>query len=125
MKKIPVRCVISSLLFVGSLAITHPVWAHAHLKMAVPADNSEVSVSPKQLKLQFSEALEAAFSGVQLKDAKGSVVPTASSSRDPADKRSLIVPLDKPLAAGKYQVDWHALSVDGHKTQGQYSFSVK
>ena len=27
--------------------------------------------------------------------------------------------------AGKYTVDWHVVSVDGHKTKGQYTFSVK
>jgi len=35
------------------------------------------------------------------------------------------VPLKTPLAAGDYQVNWHVLSVDGHKTQGSYRFSVK
>ncbi|MDU5691430.1 MAG: copper resistance protein CopC, partial [Citrobacter freundii] len=29
------------------------------------------------------------------------------------------------LEAGKYTVDWHVVSVDGHKTKGQYTFSVK
>ncbi|MBX9334482.1 copper resistance protein CopC, partial [Serratia marcescens] len=25
---------------------------------------------------------------------------------------------------GKYNVSWHVVSVDGHKTKGQYSFTV-
>ncbi len=31
----------------------------------------------------------------------------------------LVVPLDGPLGAGAYTVDWHSLSTDGHKTSGQ------
>ncbi|WP_250381188.1 copper resistance protein CopC, partial [Escherichia coli] len=26
---------------------------------------------------------------------------------------------------GTYIVDWHVVSVDGHKTKGHYTFSVK
>jgi len=37
----------------------------------------------------------------------------------------MIVPLEQPLTEGKYTVSWHVVSVDGHKTHGQYSFSVK
>jgi methionine-rich copper-binding protein CopC len=35
------------------------------------------------------------------------------------------VGLSQPLQAGSYQVNWHVLSVDGHKTAGSYRFSVK
>jgi methionine-rich copper-binding protein CopC len=36
-----------------------------------------------------------------------------------------VVPLEQALKAGTYQVDWHVVSVDGHKTKGSYHFSVK
>jgi methionine-rich copper-binding protein CopC len=29
------------------------------------------------------------------------------------------------LPPGEYTVAWHVVSVDGHKTKGQYTFSVK
>ena len=51
--------------------------------------------------------------------------PAAKASRSEQDKTQLIVPLDQTLEAGKYTVDWHVVSVDGHKTKGQYTFSVK
>lgn len=107
------------------LLITQQAQAHAHLKTAIPADKSEVTASPKQLTLKFTEDLEASFSGVELKDPKGVTVATGKATLDASDKSSLIVPLDKALDAGKYQVDWHALSVDGHKTKGEYTFTVK
>ncbi|EIQ0044676.1 TPA: hypothetical protein IF306_004393 [Escherichia coli] len=44
---------------------------------------------------------------------------------DPKDKATLIVPVSTTLDKGQYEVDWTALSVDGHKTQGKYTFTVK
>ncbi|EFF0775469.1 hypothetical protein CCF12_004236, partial [Escherichia albertii] len=41
------------------------------------------------------------------------------------DKNQLIIPLADPLKPGTYTVNWHVVSVDGHKTKGQYTFSVK
>lgn len=99
--------------------------AHAHLKNSQPAAKSEVSVSPTQLTLNFTEDLEAKFSGVELKDSKGSVIKTDKATLSPDSKAELIIKLDSPLKTGSYEVDWHALSVDGHKTQGSYNFSVK
>jgi methionine-rich copper-binding protein CopC len=29
-----------------------------------------------------------------------------------------------PLAAGTYKVEWHAVSVDTHKSEGAYRFKV-
>ncbi|WP_313160064.1 copper resistance protein CopC, partial [Mixta calida] len=53
------------------------------------------------------------------------VMPTAEVERAPQQHNQLIVPLEKPLPGGSYQVNWHVLSVDGHKTKGSYTFSVK
>ncbi|EPT4862193.1 copper resistance protein CopC, partial [Klebsiella pneumoniae] len=41
------------------------------------------------------------------------------------DQKQLIVPLADSLKPGTYTVDWHVVSVDGHKTKGHYTFSVK
>ena len=40
-------------------------------------------------------------------------------------RSEIVVPLQEPLAPGRYQVKWHAVSADTHKTQGQFSFEVK
>ena len=34
-------------------------------------------------------------------------------------------PVAETLRPGEYTVAWHVVSVDGHKTKGQYTFSVK
>ena len=43
---------------------------------------------------------------------------------DPNNKSELDVKL-KPLEAGTYTVKWHALSVDTHTTEGDFTFQVK
>lgn len=99
--------------------------AHAHLKSQYPAANASVDAAPQALTLTFSEDIEPAFSGLQVTGPDAKAVPLAKAQRNGAKKNELIVPLEKPLTSGAYQVKWHVLSVDGHKTKGSYSFSVK
>ena len=58
-------------------------------------------------------------------DAQKQVIKTGTATRDEKNKEQLTVPLDQTLTPGTYQVDWHVVSVDGHKTKGSYHFSVK
>ncbi|MDZ7278190.1 copper homeostasis periplasmic binding protein CopC [Pantoea eucrina] len=108
-----------SLLFSG-LAL-----AHAHLKTPSPADNAQLTSSPTSLTLTFSEDIEPAFSGVELLNDHQQPVALKKAAVNPEQPAQLIVPLSQPLVAGEYHVKWHVLSVDGHKTQGSYRFSVK
>ncbi|MCX8956206.1 CopC domain-containing protein YobA [Erwinia psidii] len=117
-----------SVFFISALlagAFSPQVFAHAHLKSQYPAANARVTASPQALTLTFSEDIEPAFSGVDLTDAGQKSVPLAKAQRAPQQHNQMIVPLEKPLVSGLYQVNWHVLSTDGHKTSGTYSFSVK
>jgi methionine-rich copper-binding protein CopC len=106
------------------LAITPAVaFAHAHLEKAEPAVGSTINVAPHELVLHFSEQLEGAFSGAIVTDAKGATV-SGKATVDANDRKVMRVPL-KPNGGGTYKVNWHALSVDTHKTQGSFSFTVK
>lgn len=99
-------------------------FAHAHLQAEVPAANAVVAQSPAALSLTFSEGLEAALSGASLKGPDGTPAPTGIAALDPADDKVMIVPISGHLAAGRYVVEWHALSKDGHATHGTYRFDV-
>jgi methionine-rich copper-binding protein CopC len=106
----------------GSLLAASSVWAHAHLKSQTPAADSTVS-APAQLRLEFSEGVEAAFTKVTItKD--GATVPVKSLATEGSDKKILIVTPAEPLSAGTYKVEWHAVSVDTHKSEGAYGFKV-
>ncbi|WJW93112.1 CopC domain-containing protein YobA [Enterobacter pseudoroggenkampii] len=115
---------VCALVFLTSTMMTSSALAHAHLKQQIPAADSLVS-APQALTLHFSEGIEPGFSGVVVTDAQKQVIKTGTATRDEKNKALLTVPLEQPLTSGTYQVDWHVVSVDGHKTKGSYHFSVK
>ncbi|GAA0479427.1 MULTISPECIES: copper homeostasis periplasmic binding protein CopC [Tatumella] len=119
------KSVIFAMVLPGSLLLSQQALAHAHLTLASPASQSEISVPPQQLTLHFSEDLEPAFTGASLSDENGSKVTTGKGTVKASAKNVLVVPVTHPLSHGAYQVNWHALSVDGHKTTGSYRFRVK
>ena len=106
----------------GSLLVSSCVFAHAHLKSQVPAADSTVS-APSELRLMFSEGVEASFTNVSI-TRDGSAVPVKNLATEGSDKKTLIVTPAAPLAAGAYTVEWHAVSVDTHKSEGAYRFKV-
>lgn len=124
MRPIAVRALRVSALLAGFLA-NAAAFAHAHLQQQTPAAGSEVSTSPQTLTLNFSEGIETRFSGVTLSGPQQKTVKTGELTRSDSNQAQLIVPVAEPLAAGDYTVDWHVVSVDGHKTKGQYHFTVK
>lgn len=99
--------------------------AHAQVDHSTPAKNAIIQTSPANVSLTMTEGLEGAFSSLSLMDAGGNAVPTGKSALAPNDNRTLILPIATVLPAGMYTVKWQALSKDGHKTQGSWSFSVK
>jgi len=107
--------------------ITSPAFAHAHLESQLPAADSEVS-APKELRLEFSEGVEDKFTKVAISlDGPGQtteIIQTQSVATNPDDKKVLIVVPAVPLVPGKYKVEWHAVSVDTHKSEGVYRFKV-
>src|SRR5215468_310579 len=104
--------------FIGGLAHAHPA-----LKTADPAQGATV-LSPKEIRLTFTEDLVAKFSGLTVRDQSGNLVETASPAVDPNHKHELVVPISKPLQPGTYDVDWHAVSIDTHRVSGHFSFKV-
>ncbi len=99
-------------------------FTHAMLEHAVPAVGSTVAVPPKEIRLKFSEAVEAAFCRVTVTGSEGAVA-TGRPHTDGKDKSLLIVDLQGSLKPGVYRVQWKAVSVDTHRTEGSFSFTVR
>jgi methionine-rich copper-binding protein CopC len=97
--------------------------AHGHLDHTEPRAGSQLASAPAEVKLWFSEALEAAFSTAVVTDANARRVDRADARVDAADKSVLRVPLQN-LGPGAYTVHWRAVSVDTHVTQGDFVFRV-
>jgi len=110
-----------ALLLLGALA--SPASAHALLRKAIPGVGSTVHAPPATVTLLFSEGVESAFSTIAVTDAAGARVDAGAPDTAPGDAKTLIVAL-KPLGAGVYTVEWHATSVDTHKTEGKFTFTV-
>ncbi len=109
---------LASLLIAG---LSTSAFAHAKLQQASPAAGDTLATAPKQIALSFSEQLEPTFSGVAVTDAGGHDVEAAKPA---IGGTSMTVAL-KPLAPGVYHVNWHAVAVDTHRTEGNYIFTVK
>ena len=106
-------------------AVSTAAYAHPKLVKSDPAANAVVSAAPKELRLSFNEELVPKFSSAEVKDQKGQKVEIGTASTDPTDKKQLVVPLSKPLTAGKYKVVWHAVAADTHRVQGDYTFTIR
>ncbi len=114
-----------ALLLAASVAASPAVFAHAHLKHQYPAADANVTAAPQALTLNFSEGIEPKFSGVKVTGSQQQTVKIGTVKRNDNDKTQLIAPIEQALTPGEYTVEWHVVSVDGHKTQGSYRFSVK
>jgi methionine-rich copper-binding protein CopC len=108
-----------------ALGLTGQALAHAELKSAMPPVNGTVTVSPSELNLEFTEGVNLAFTGVEVKGPGKKAIATGKAALREGDDSTLVVPIAGTLAAGTYTVAWHALSTDGHKTSGTYTFTVK
>ena len=98
--------------------------SHAFLNEAAPVVGGTVPASPKEIRLTFTEAIEPRFSGIDLASGDGRTIATGPAVVDPGNDRQLVLALP-PLAPGRYRVRWHVVSVDTHRTEGEYSFLVE
>jgi methionine-rich copper-binding protein CopC len=103
-------------------ALSGSAFAHAHLDHASPKVGSTVSPAPHEIVLWFTEKLEAAFSTIEVRNEQGAAVQ-AGKANVTGDRTQLRVSL-KALSPGTYKVIWQVLSVDTHRTQGDFSFRV-
>jgi methionine-rich copper-binding protein CopC len=110
-------------LVAGVLGVA-PALGHSGLQRAEPPVDSKLKWPPSEVKLFFSERLEPAYSSVQVQDDHGARVDHRDARVEPANPLLLRATL-QPLERGAYTVNWRVLSVDGHVTEGRFTFQVK
>jgi methionine-rich copper-binding protein CopC len=116
-----VRTLLAAVLLAAPLAATDTM-AHAHLLKAMPADGA-VTASPQMIMLTFSEKVVDKMSGFDVTKADGTKVDVTVMTAD-GGKVMHAMP-SKPLAPGAYKISWHAVTDDGHRTEGTVTFTVK
>jgi copper resistance protein C len=94
--------------------------AHAELDHAEPRVGNTVASLPHEVTLWFTQKLEPAFSGITVTNAAGERIDTGKT-RVSGSQMSVSL---RPGGSGTYRVRWHVLSVDTHKTEGNFSFQV-
>src|ERR1700733_4712505 len=84
--------------------IATPALAHAQLQKATPPVGGTVA-SASEIRLEFSEGVEAKFSKVSLTGPSGAV-PLGAATTATGNQAVLIAPISKSLPAGAYKVHW-------------------
>lgn len=114
---------IAAIVGAGLALLPIAAFAHARLDHANPAVGSTVTQPPTEISLWFTEALEAKFSTIEVRDPQGRPMQAGPATLARGNTAQLRVPL-KPLPPGTYKVIWRVLSVDTHRTQGDFTFRV-
>ena len=113
---LPAVCAFAMLMAVPLL------FAHTSPVSMVPAADASVA-SPASVVIHFSGALEPKFSMITVTDGTGHIVNKEQSVVG-SDNKVMTVMLP-PLSPGTYTVHWVGVSVDTHRSQGDYKFTVK
>ena len=113
-----------ALLAGGMVAAAGPALAHAHLQSSTPPASASLAEPPTTLELLFTEPLEPRFSGLVVQDGQGR--PLALPAAGPADGNARTLQVALPaLPAGSYTVLWRVTSIDTHRSEGRFVFTIR
>ena len=98
--------------------------AHAFPERSEPRVGAVIRTAPTEVRVWFDGNIEPSFSRLTVADAAGHRIDRDDAHVDPRNRRLLQVGLP-PLPPGVYTVTWSVLAVDGHKTQGDFKFTLK
>lgn len=107
----------------GLLLTTTFAHAHAFLDTSEPAVGCTCAASPQQVKIWFTEKLHHDGSTIAVFDTAGNEVDRHDAKVSDKNELQMAVSLPK-LPPGKYKVEWHAIAIDTHHTQGTFTFVV-
>ena len=100
------------------------VEAHAFLVRAEPRVGSKVHKAPAEVRVWFSETVQAGVGSIQVFDVSGKQVDKKDTHSDRADRAVLCVSLLPALTPGSYKVIWRVTSMDTHLTDGNFHFQI-
>jgi methionine-rich copper-binding protein CopC len=104
------------------------MWAGTALSHATPEESdpgagAELHQFPSVVSVRFDSELEPLFSRLIVKDAEGRQISDGSGTVAPSNARMLVARLTG-RTKGIYHVYWSVVSRDGHRTEGDYTFTV-
>ena len=112
------------LLVVALAALVFPATASAHatLTKTQPQYGTRVEQSPRVVRLDFDQTVDALPNAIKVYTADGKLLsgPTHTTTGG----RVMVAPVSR-LARGGYTVRWQAISADGHVVSGVFTFGVR
>lgn len=98
---------------------------HIALRRSTPANGDTLDVVPRQLALQFTEAVELAVATVTLLAPDSTPVALSPLRHDGERRSELAADVTGPLVrAGRYTIQWAIVGRDGHPIRGAVRFTV-
>jgi copper transport protein len=98
--------------------------AHLGLRRSTPSHGAHLAVAPRQIRLTFTEPIEAAVARLRLVGPSGAAIPL-SASRQPGDSAQLLVAdVLGQLEGGVYTLEWQVVGKDGHPVRGTIKYVV-
>ncbi len=108
----------------GILVIASPLFAHGKLLSSDPVAGSRLTISPKTVRLDFSEAAELRFTRVSIVTSRGDTIALVALRHPGDSSRSVIADVPGKLPMGDLRIIWRMASADGHPTRGEILFSI-
>lgn len=110
------------------VCVLFALWAtqafpHAMPEQSDPGAGAELRQAPPVVSIRFDAELEPLFSRLIVKNAAGKQVSEGNGTVANRDSRMLTTKLTEH-AKGRYHVYWSIVSRDGHRTEGDYTFTV-
>lgn len=106
----------------GLLAAT-AAFAHPQIITRSPAAGAVLKAAPKEVRVEFSEALEIALSTAKIEGPDGKAIEIGALRTDQRNA-TLIIPIKGKLKPGAYTVSWN-IATEEHDMPGRYRFEVK
>jgi copper resistance protein C len=98
--------------------------AHALPEQDVPGAGAILQQPPSTVSIRFDAELEPIFSKLIVKNGQDKQVSEGKGNVDTANRKILSTRLVN-AGKGSYHVYWSVVSRDGHRTEGDYTFTVR
>jgi copper transport protein len=105
-----------------ALAFPATASAHATLMKTAPEFGTRVEQSPKVVRLEFDQTIDALPNAIRVYGANGKLL--SGRTHTTTGSRVLVAPVSR-LARGGYTVRWQAISADSHVVSGVFTFGVR
>jgi len=111
-------------LTLGLFLVATSAWGHAFPDHSEPRVGWTVPTPPPRVRIWFDVVLEPIFSTITVLNAKRERVDKGDGRVNPSDSTILEVSLPL-LPPGTYRVFWSVVARDGHRTEGDFPFTIE